>query len=104
MAKFTRKKRWEKRWKKNTNQQFLTSQKLGKLYGFKVGKSRQSKNLVEALKQSSIWYHKKGLIVKVFSTETFQLIVDQLNYYVPTITNASCFIKVFYGERAQLYG
>jgi len=89
----------------NTEKQFLARQKIGNLFGKKVGKSRQSGRLKEMLQNKWYWCHESSLMVCTLPCETFQELVNELNKAVPnSIRNNTSFIKVFYGERKQMYG
>ena len=52
-----------------------------------------------------VWEYENGLRVKTKACDTFKKICDILESAIPNkIRNESSFIKVFYGERSQMYG
>jgi hypothetical protein len=89
-----------------TERQYQARQKVGQKYGKKVGISRQKPELKEHLKREWCWIYKESQNeVWTKPCETFTDLVDQLNKQIPgSIKNVTSFIKVFYGERKQLYG
>ena len=49
--------------------------------------------------------YKTGLIVKTIPCKSFKQICEQLEKKIPnSIRNSSCFFKLLYGKKKQLYG
>ena len=70
-----------------------------------MGISRQNPELEEKLKREWCWVYNDSLEVWTKPCDTFTNLVDQLHEKVPgSIRNSTSFIKVFYGERKQMYG
>lgn len=93
----------------NTEEQFLSRQKTGLLFGKMVGKSNQSETLKKKLPHTLRWvYNIKSetpLTIHTPPCETFKEVIDILNIAVPgSIRNPGSFYKVIHGHRKGMYG
>lgn len=103
---------------RNTQEQFLARQKVGKKWGPAVGKNNQGKPLKEFIQSHTLWgFSQKaasGVRTKERDDEEFFLIEPKetfvdltkvLNYFQPnSVRTVSAMHKVVYGERQQMYG
>jgi hypothetical protein len=101
--------------KANTPQQFAARQKVGQIYGTKVGKGNQSTELIEFISKFSVWARKPvgkkfditktSAIYIVAPKESFAEVARKLEEFVPgMITNESTMHKLVKKERPSMYG